>query len=194
MWNSIARLFLCGAVAGTVTIAALPVLGQDKLADAQAAAEYEKIFPKLKEAYPKSGLAASTQYFEWERFNTTPYVSGTHGKRYVNNFANDIAAPEYGKYENVKQMPVGSVLAKDSFKLTKKGDIKPGPLFLMEKMPIGFNEESRDWRYTLVQPNGKIMGETNGTNSDKVKFCYGCHNAMGANTDGMTFLPKVYRK
>ena len=64
----------------------------------------------------------------------------------------------------------------------------------MEKMAAGFNEESKDWRYALVQPNGKIMGETNGENSNKVKFCYGCHNGMGANTDAMTFLPKEYRK
>ncbi|MGI9331758.1 MAG: cytochrome P460 family protein [Gammaproteobacteria bacterium] len=135
----------------------------------------------------------------WERFNTVPSESATHGQRYVNNYANKIAAATYLQYESVTAMPIGSVLAKHSskinisFKINKKGKAVAGPLFLMEKMPAGFNAETRDWKYWAVMPNGNLMGVTGGEKSDKVKFCAACHNGMGVKTDAMTFLPKEYR-
>lgn len=181
-------------VAGTLLMIAATAAAQTALTDEQASAEYEKILPALKEAYAKSGVPASTAYFEWKRFNTAPYKSSTHGQRFVNNFANAVAEAGYGQYEDAPTMPVGAVLAKDSFKLTRKGKIRKGPLFVMEKMASGFNPDSLDWKYTLVLPNGKIMGETNGKASKKVAFCAACHNGMGAETDGLTFLPKQYRR
>jgi hypothetical protein len=181
-------------VAGTLLILAATAAAQTAMTDEQATAEYEKILPALKAAYAKSGVAASTDYFDWKRFNTAPYKSGTHGQRYVNNFANTVAEDGYGKFEDAPTMPVGSVLAKDSFKVTKKGEVKKGPLSIMEKMESGFNSDSLDWKYTLVLPNGKIMGTTSGKSSKKVAFCAACHNGMGAETDGLTFLPKQYRR
>ena len=62
----------------------------------------------------------------------------------------------------------------------------------MEKMAAGFLEESGDWRYSMVMPNGKIMGITNGDGSGKVEFCIQCH--IVAERDSMFFLPEEYRK
>lgn len=163
------------------------------MTDQEATATYDELRPAMQEKYDKSGDAVAAVYAQWTRFNSAPYISATHGKRYVNNFANDIAAESYGQYENLTQMPVGSILAKDSFKITKKGKIRPGPLFLMEKMESGFNADSQDWKYWVITPNGKVMGTTGGEKSKKVVFCHACHIAMGANTDSMTFLPKAYR-
>ncbi len=110
----------------------------------------------------------------------------------MNNYANPTGADEYGKYEAGGPMPVGSVLAKESFMVTGSGVVKPGPLFVMEKMPAGFHDESGDWRYSMVMPNGKIMGITNGDGSGKVEFCIQCH--IVAERDSMFFLPDEYRK
>ncbi|WP_020592235.1 cytochrome P460 family protein [Kiloniella laminariae] len=163
----------------------------EEISDEKAAAEYETIAPSLREGYAKSGHPVATEYFNWSRYSTVPYASSTHGGRLVHNYANDIAK-NYGKFEEVGTLPVGAIAAKDSFKVTKNG-VKPGPLFLMEKMAAGFSPESGDWKYTLVTPDGKIFGETNGTNSKKVKFCADCHNAVGEDQDYLFFLPEDYR-
>ena len=128
---------------------------------------------------------------DWGVFNTVAYKSWTHGGRFVNNFANGVAAASYGTMEEGGAMPVGSVLAKDSFAVTGKGMVVPGPLFVMEKMPGGFNADSEDWRYTLVMPNGKIIGTTDGAGSGNVAFCIDCH--VYAERDSMLFIPEEYR-
>ena len=66
-------------------------------------------------AYAKAGYDAADGYTRWPRFNTVPYPSATHGGRLVNNYASPVGADAYGRYEDVGEMPVGSVLAKDSF-------------------------------------------------------------------------------
>ncbi|MCH7487635.1 MAG: hypothetical protein IIC04_11685 [Proteobacteria bacterium] len=85
-----------------------------KLTDAAAAAAYQGIKKALRAGYAKSGHPVATAYFQWRRYNKTPYVSETHGGRFVNNYANEVAKA-YGKFEKAGVMPVGSVLAKDSF-------------------------------------------------------------------------------
>ena len=129
-------------------------------------------------------------YQDWERFSTRPYVSDTHGGRYVQNYANT-TAKNYGKYEDVGKLPAGSVLAKDSFAV-RAGKVSAGPLFVMEKMASGFNAASGNWRYTLVMPDGKVFGATNGKGAKNVEFCYGCH-ATQEETDSLFFPYEDYR-
>ena len=90
-------------------------------------------------------------------------------------------------------MPEGSVLAKDSFEVTELGDVITGPLSLMEKMQYGFNAESRDWRYTLIMPDGSLFGTTKGEGSERVIFCMECHITVGADQDHLFFVPEEYR-
>jgi len=137
-----------------------------------------------------SGLAIAANYQGWKRFSTRAYVSDTHGGRFVQNYGNSVAR-SYGKYEEAGKLPVGSVLAKDSF-VVRGGKIMPGPLFVMEKMASGFNAASGNWRYSLVMPNGKVIGRTNGKGSKNVQFCIACH-ALTEDTDSLYFLPDEYR-
>ena len=108
----------------------------------------------------------------------------------MQNYANAIARYNYVDYEDGGAMPVGSVLAKDSFAL-RAGEVQAGPLFLMEKMPAGFNTESQNWRYTLIMPGGKVVGTTKGKGDKNVNFCIGCH--VVTDTDSLYFLPEEYR-
>lgn len=85
------------------------------------------------------------------------------------------------------------MLAKDSFSVKPYGKAGAGPLFLMEKMASGFNAESKDWRYTLVLPNGKVLSTTGGKNSGKVGFCIECH-AVVEDQDSRFFLDEDYRR
>ena len=90
-------------------------------------------------------------------------------------------------------MPEGSVLAKDSFEVTTRGDVVTGPLALMEKMEPGFDPESRDWRYTMIMPDGSVFGTTKGEGSARVEFCAECHRAGGGEDDHLFFVPQTYR-
>ena len=60
-------------------------------------------------------------------------------------------------------------------------------------MPLTqLDTENADWRYTLIMPNGAIIGTTNGKGHDSVKFCAECHQS-GSDNDMLLFLPEEYR-
>ncbi len=147
----------------------------------------------MKAAYAKSSDRWAKRYGKWRLYSTGPYQSDTHGGRQVNNYANKLASKTYGKYEKIKRMPIGSILAKDSFTVTKAGAGSAGPLFLMEKMVRGWNKATADWRYTMVMPNGTTFGRTKGKNSAGLKFCHDCHSSAEEN-DHMMLLPEENRK
>ena len=138
-------------------------------------------------------LFAAKRWGGFERYSTISYRSDTHGGRLVNNYANHIADNAYGQYEDVRRMPTGSILAKDSFVVNGNGTVSPGPLFLMEKMVSGFNSDTGDWRYAMVMPDGNVFGVTGGVNSAGLQFCHDCHIAVEDN-DMMFFLPEEYRR
>ncbi len=162
------------------------------LADADALTIYDRIRGDMVAVYRRSGNPHAEVYHTWRRYNGTPYLSATHGNRYVNNYANP-RAKAYGKAEKAGTFPAGSVLAKDSFEVSDRGDVITGPLSLMEKMPPGFNAASRDWRYTMIMPDGSLFGTTNGERSERVEFCADCHLAAGDEQDHLFFVPERYR-
>ena len=163
-----------------------------ELTAGEARKAYDCLIKDLVAGYSKSGLTVAGHYKDWKNFSNQPYVSDTHGGRYVNNYGNSLAS-SYGKYEKAGRMPVGALLAKDSFVAKANGKLAAGPLFLMEKMPAGFNTDSGNWRYTMVLPNGQVFGTTNGAGSAKMKFCYECHMSVAEEQDSLMFLPDEYR-
>ena len=170
------------------------MIGKDggaKLTEQEATTAYECIQRDLAEAYVRSGIPAAGEYLEWTRYSTKPYRSKGHEYRYLNNYANEIADEYYSQYGDKLPMPVGSILAKDSFVSNKGGRIVLGALTLMEKMPIGFNSETGDWRFTMILPDGRIMGSTGDDDQVAVEFCVECHTK--SKKDFMMFLPRRYR-
>ena len=163
-----------------------------ELTAAEARKAYDCLVEDLVAGYSKSGLTVASHYKDWKNYSSQPYVSDTHGGRYVNNYGNT-SAGNYGKYEAAGRMAVGALLAKDSFVAKADGKLAAGPLFLMEKMPAGFNKASGNWRYTMVLPNGQVFGTTNGAGSAKMNFCYECHMAVAEEQDSLMFLPDEYR-
>jgi len=163
----------------------------EDVTDDEAEAAYRCIFNKITEIYAKSDEDGAKEFGTWKRYNTGAYPSGTHGGRMVNNYANAVAA-NYGKYEEFGSMPVGSILVKDSFGVTKRGEVRVGPLFTMVKMEKGSNEASADWNYVLITPKAKTIGSTAGQNAKKVNFCIKCHQSA-EDWDQMFFLPDEYR-
>jgi hypothetical protein len=166
--------------------------GGTELADAEAVAAYDCLLGELKAAYAKSGNDIAVSYADWPRYSKQAYQSGTHGGRYVQNYANAVARA-YGAFENAGSMPAGAVLAKDSFAVKPNGRISAGPLFLMEKMNAGFNADTGNWRYTMIMPNGSVFGTTGGAGGAKMQFCADCHLSVAPDVDSMMFMPEEYR-
>ena len=100
---------------GPCSAAAAPTLST-----AEARSAYDCLKREMVAGYAKSGLKVASFYKDWRNFSTQPYVSDTHGGRFVNNYAN-ATGKRYGKYEDSGPMPVGSILAKDSFAVHADG-------------------------------------------------------------------------
>ncbi len=56
-------------------------------------------------AYSNTGNAIIKNYTIWKKFNSATYLTVTHGRRYLNNYAKKAATTVYGKYENLKKHP-----------------------------------------------------------------------------------------
>ena len=126
-----------------------------ELEEGEAKAAYDCIKGDLVEAYAASGLEIASTYVDWDLYNKAPYLSALHGSRYVNNYAND-TAESYGEWEAGGEMVVGGISVKDSMTVSTSGKVGVGPFFVMEKMEAGWNEDSDDWKYQLITPNGSI--------------------------------------
>lgn len=159
----------------------------------EAAAVYACLQDSLAKSYAKAGVAEVAGYQSWANIAKHPYQSATHGSRYVNNYADATGAPAYKKFEQAGEMPKGAVLAKDSFVVHTNGKVQAGPLFAMEKMADGWNEATRDWRYTIIQPDGSVGGVTGGKGMD-MQFCADCHNSVAPDLDSIMLLPEDARR
>lgn len=171
---------------GSVWAACTTEVKKDDLTDEQVQGLYDCIKSELREGYAKDGGTYTKEYQSWKAASTLPAVNGTHGKRFLMTFVNDTAFAEYTKFaEERGPMPVGSILAKESFNVSKKGKVKKGPLFFMEKVAAGTADEFGNWVYSAFQPKGKTM-------KIKQKFCHDCHAAFETQ-DAMGYPGEDYR-
>ena len=161
------------------------------LAPDEAQDIYAIIAGALRAGYGRSKTTAAGVYQNWQRYNTVPYFWLSHGNHYLNNYAN-AKASGYGMFERAGEFPVGTVIAKDSFSVATSREILLGPLFIMEKMPAGFNDVTGDWKFIQIQPDGTALGETNGAGAERVEYCIACHLAAEEH-DHLYFVPRQYR-
>ena len=161
---------------------------------AEAQAVYDCLIKEMTAGYAKSGIKVAMFYNDWSGFAKAPYQSATHGNRYVNNYANAVGETEYGRFEDGGKMPVGSLLAKDSFVVHANGRASVGPLFMMEKKYAGFSPDTNNWKYTMIMADGSVFGQTGGKGTGNVTFCHQCHVAVAEDQDHMYFLPDEFRK
>jgi len=140
------------------------------LDQAAITALYDCLQEKMATGYAQEGDETGRKYRDWAVTATGPGVAGAHSNRLLLTFANDMAAEQYLKFaEEGFEMPIGSVLAKESITVSiKKKTARPGPLFIMTKVGLENAPNAGGWLYSGLQPNGKVM---------KVKqtFCHDCH-------------------
>jgi len=134
------------------------------LSHAEANEIYDELSSRMADGYALAELPIIENYQTWTRYNSAPYLSATHGHRFVNNFANSKAIG-YGE------------LAK---------------MFVMEKLAAGAHPETADWRYVMILPDGTTHGDTVGSKPRLVKYCHACHAAK-ASKDFVFFVPEDYQ-
>ena len=157
---------------------------------ADASAIYQEISRQMAQGYAQSDNEDAGKYQEWTQFNSAPYISLGHGNRFLNNYGNRIAEG-YLDLDIDEKMPVGSVLAKDSFTVTEEEEIFAGALFLMEKLEDEAFPETGDWRYVMILPDGSLIGDTLGDDPDSMTFCHDCHE-QAVETDFVFGIPKKF--
>ncbi|WGH79390.1 recombinase [Jannaschia ovalis] len=152
------------------------------LDEAGIAALYDCMSERMLAGYSSGDDPLAGEYRGWVQAGTRPAVAGPHGERFLLTFANEIAAEQYLAYEEGDfEMPVGSVLAKESIAI-RDGTARVGPLFYMTKVDDA--PEFDNWFYSGVMPNGKPLNASQA-------FCHDCHRNFDA-SDSMGYpVPEV---
>ncbi|MEL6793845.1 MAG: cytochrome P460 family protein [Pseudomonadota bacterium] len=147
------------------------------LSFAEAKGVYDCLKEKMVEGYKKGDkrwipIEYVGNYRSWKPAATGPAAPGTHGDRFLMTYVNAIGHDQYTKYAEDITMPTGTVIAKESFTVSKKGKAKAGPLFIMEKVAPGTSPETEDWYYMMVSAKGKPQG------INVVSACHECHSGF----------------
>lgn len=155
-----------------------PGKGPDDLSYAEAKTVHDCLKPSLYSGYNKGGkrwIPADyvKDYQSWAPANTAPANPGFHSNRYLSTYVNDIGFAEYTKYAENPTIPVGTVIAKESFSISDGGKATNGPLFFMEKVAAGVSPETDDWYYMMVDARGRPQAV------NVVSACHECHSGFG---------------
>lgn len=156
---------------------------------------YDCIESALVETYRDiEGVPGVPDYRGWAVVSSTPFISSTHGHDVINHIANPAARPLYTRWEGMqgRTMPVGAILAKESFEVTDSGAVEVGPLSLMEKAPPGTSPDTEDWIYTRIYPDGRVQ-RTGAAGGQYLDFCHDCHSATADHFDALFFPPEKSR-
>ncbi len=125
---------------------------------------------------------------DWQSYTNVspgPWVSNTHGKRFVEIYVNAVGLQAY---KEDAPMPVGSIVVKPSWENQDGAKGASGPLFVMEKMPEGYAPDSGDWFYAFQWPDAPAKWKDgDGRDPDwrspsaKIEYCSGCHDNLKRN-------------
>ena len=129
------------------------------------------------------------------KMNREPFVSPTHGRRWVNVYVNRIGLDAYRREAD---LPVGSIVVKESFEdVGGHPDLaQRGPTFLMERRAPGYATTRGDYWYAIhwANPVGAHSTMDNGQRlpplywrgrSARVQYCEDCHNAYDNRMGGV---------
>lgn len=161
------------------------------LSQSEANKIYDELRKRMADSFALADLAEIDDYQSWTRYNSAPYLSATHGQRFVNNFANSIGS-DYGKLGKGEEYPEGTVFAKDSMTVIDDDRIYPGAMFVMEKLAEGAHPSTSDWRYVMVLPDGTTFGDTTGNKPKLVRYCHACHVSKSSD-DFVFFVPEDFQ-
>lgn len=154
---------------------ACTITGSHKEQSIEQINEYYKCArPALLEKYQSGDNEIAKEYTNWKATQTGPSAPGVHSGRYLMTYVNDIGYDQYVAYASSNvDLPIGSYIAKESFKIKKGGKLRPGPLFFMEKVGLEKAPKTDGWLYGGVKTKGTTWATSQ-------SFCHGCHKNYSA--------------
>ena len=170
----------------TISDATDLTMADAQLTDQEANEIYKKARAALIAGYQKGGNDIAAAYPDWKAASTLPAKPGVHSGRYMMTYVNDLGYADYVEYgqQNV-DLPIGAIIAKESFKIKERSGFFPAPLFTMEKVGTAKAPHTDGWYYGRVNINGREMGTSQ-------KFCHSCHEAFSTQ-DSLGFPVKRAR-
>lgn len=145
---------------------------------------YEKERPGLIADYQSQGNAYAKAYTSYRTASTLPANPGVHSGRYMMTYVNDVGYDKYVEF-GAGPMPIGTIIAKESFKIRPNGDFFPYTLFIMEKVGVEITPETGGWIYDRIYRDGKPAGANQ-------EFCHSCHVAF-SNQDSLGYPVNIAR-
>jgi hypothetical protein len=85
------------------------------------------------------------------------------------------------QYAEDPQIPVGTMIAKESFQINDAGEVVHGPLFLMKKVPVEQSADTLGWHYMMVGADGQPQG------IDPWTACKECHVGTFGHQGGLGY-------
>jgi hypothetical protein len=134
--------------------------GADLTSD-EVQAVYECLFDDMHAGYAqgdKRWIPAEfvSEYRNWGAASKFPAAPGFHGERFLMTYVNEVGFDAYTDFkEEDVEIPAGTVIAKESFSVGDDGEVRVGPLFIMEKAAAGSDDRTDDWYYMMVSPSGE---------------------------------------
>jgi hypothetical protein len=140
---------------------------------------------KSSPSVPVSDLLTLAKYRQWTLVNPTPQLmapasaiscaitvgrdqSSPHVNKYVSVFVNPVGRDQMMSKQDPR-FPVGTMIVKE--KLGSPDSTKPELLTAMIKRGPGFNPESGDWEYLVLDGAASMIVE-----QGKLTKCSSCHN------------------
>lgn len=126
-------------------------------------------------------LEVGADWASYEKLSRGPWVSKTHGARFVETYVNAAGA---AAYKTDAPFPVGTTIVKISHEHQGgKPSSVAGPTFVMRKEPAGYAPDHGDWSYGIhwAEPTpaqAKVLGGPiywRGK-AGKVEYCVKCHD------------------
>ena len=186
------------------TLATLMAIGLLVNYSAVGSAGGESLKP---ESSSQDSLSAIANYRAWTKVNPTPEMmdvrtstdcaapiggfatygrNNPHREKYITVYVNELGRKAMMEQASPK-FPEGSVIVKE--KLTEPSSQTPELLTVMMRREKGFNPESGDWEYIVVDGTGTKV-EARG----KLANCQGCHlSTAKADYVFRTYLPDDVR-
>ena len=151
------------------------ITGSHKEQSIEQVNEYYKCArPALLEKYQSGDNEFAKKYTSWKAVQTGPSAPGFHSGRYLMTYVNDIGYDQYVAYASSNvDLPIGTYIAKESFKIKKGGKLKAGPLFSMEKVGLEKAPKTDGWFYAGVKTRGTTWATSQ-------SFCHSCHKNYSA--------------
>lgn len=128
-------------------------------------------------------LDIGADYASYHKVTSSPHISPTHGKRFVEIYVNDVGYAAY--IDDGADIPVGTVVVKTSWENERgKPGAVAGPIFVMKKMEAGFDPDHEDWYYAIHWSDVPPAWQKNvgaervywRSPSKKVSYCWKCHD------------------